>query len=151
MGCQPCAFPSGRNTSKSGIPHNTRTALSRAQASEEKYRLISQVSSDYTFATEVHKDGSASLNWVAGAFEKMTGYTYEEYVANGGWLAHIHPDDLEKDAQDMEKLHKNQDIINRKSEHLQKMVKFAGSIFLRTRLEMKKRIALCESSARCRM
>ncbi|MDO9302318.1 MAG: hypothetical protein Q7T89_13090, partial [Anaerolineales bacterium] len=31
----------------------TRIALSRARASEEKYRLISQVSSDYTFATEV--------------------------------------------------------------------------------------------------
>ena len=88
----------------------TRTALSRAQASEEKYRLISRVSSDYTFATEVHKDGSASLNWVAGAFEKMTGYTYEEYVANGSWSGHIHPDDAEKDAQDMEKLRKNQDI-----------------------------------------
>ena len=88
----------------------TRIALSRAQASEEKYRLISQVSSDYIFATEVHKDGSATLSWVAGAFEKMTGYTYEEYVATGGWLAHVHPDDLEKDAQDMEKLSKNKDV-----------------------------------------
>ena len=88
----------------------TKIALSRAQASEEKYRLISQVSSDYTFATEVYKDGSASLSWVAGAFEKMTGYTYEEYIATGSWSGHIHPDDVEKDAQDMEKLHKNQDI-----------------------------------------
>ena len=87
-----------------------RIALTRARASEEKYRLISQVSSDYTFATEVHKDGSASLSWVAGAFEKMTGYTYEEYVASGSWLGHVHPDDLEKDAQDMEKLFKNMDI-----------------------------------------
>lgn len=90
--------------------HNVRTALDRARASEEKYRLISQVSSDYTFATEVYKDGSASLSWVAGAFEKMTGYTFEEYVKNGSWLAHVHPDDLEKDGQDMERLYKNQDI-----------------------------------------
>ena len=90
----------------------TRIALSRAQASEEKYRLISQVSSDYTFVTDVSKDGSGSLSWVAGAFEKMTGYTYEEYVATGGWLAHVHPDDLEKDAQDMEKLLANQNIIS---------------------------------------
>jgi PAS domain S-box-containing protein len=90
----------------------TRLALSRAQASEEKYRLISQVSSDYTFATEVHKDGSASLSWVAGAFEKMTGYTFEEYVAAGGWLAHVHPDDIEKDAQDMDKLLANQNVMN---------------------------------------
>jgi PAS domain S-box-containing protein len=88
----------------------TRIALSRAQASEEKYRLISQVSSDYIFATEVYKDGSADLSWVAGAFEKMTGYTYEEYVANGSWSGHVHPDDAEKDAHDMEKLLNNQDI-----------------------------------------
>ncbi len=88
----------------------TRVALSHAQASEEKYRLISQVSSDYIFVTDVGKDGSGSLSWVAGAFEKMTGYTYEEYVATGGWHAHVHPDDLEKDAQDMEELYNNQDI-----------------------------------------
>jgi PAS domain S-box-containing protein len=87
-----------------------RHALEHASASEEKYRLISQVSSDYTFATEVHKDGSTSLSWVAGAFEKMTGYTYEEYVTSGGWPAHVHPDDLERDAQDMAKLSNNQDI-----------------------------------------
>lgn len=84
--------------------------LRRAHASEEKYRLISQVSSDYTFTTEVQKNGEAGLSWVAGAFEKMTGYTYEEYLASGSWLAHVHPDDREKDTQDMESLHKNQDI-----------------------------------------
>lgn len=87
-----------------------RSALARARASEERYRLISRVSSDYTFATEVYRDGSARLSWVAGAFEKMTGYTYEEYVAGGSWLGHMHPDDIEKDAHDMDALHKNQDI-----------------------------------------
>lgn len=87
-----------------------RVAFARARESEEKYRLISQVSSDYLFSTKVHQDGSADLIWVAGAFEKMTGYSYEEYIAGGGWLAHVHPDDLEKDAHDMETLHKNQDV-----------------------------------------
>jgi PAS domain-containing protein len=70
-----------------------RSALDRARASEEKYRLISQVSSDYTFVTEVNKDRNVSLSSVAGAFQKMTGYTYEEYVSSGGWLAHVHPGD----------------------------------------------------------
>jgi len=51
------------------------------------------------------------LNWVAGAFESITGYTYEEYVAGGGWLTHLHPDDREKDAQDMAKLRENQPVI----------------------------------------
>jgi PAS domain S-box-containing protein len=86
-------------------------ALKRAHESEEKYRLISQVSSDYTFASSVDREGQGKLEWVAGAFEKMTGYTYEEYEATGGWLAHIHPDDVEKDRRDMEKLLKNESVI----------------------------------------
>ena len=55
-----------------------RTALNRARASEERYRSISQITSDYTFSTKLNPDGSMRLNWVAGAFESMTGYTYEE-------------------------------------------------------------------------
>ncbi|CAG1007324.1 two-component system, OmpR family, sensor histidine kinase VicK [Anaerolineales bacterium] len=88
-----------------------QSALQRARESEERYKLISKVSSDYTFASDVDKDGKANLAWVAGAFEKMTGYSYEEYESTGGWLAHVHPDDLEKDARDMEKLLKNQSVI----------------------------------------
>ncbi len=89
-----------------------KKALQRANYSEERYRLISDVISDYTFESIVEKDGSAKLIWVAGAFEKMTGYTYDEYVQKGGWPAHIHPEDTEKDAQDMEKLLRNEDIVN---------------------------------------
>jgi PAS domain S-box-containing protein len=93
----------------------TRTlqnALKRANASEERYKLISQVSSDYNFASDVDETGRGKLVWVAGAFEKMTGYTYEEYEATGGWVGHLHPDDVEKDNRDMEKLLKNQSVIN---------------------------------------
>jgi PAS domain S-box-containing protein len=85
-------------------------ALQRARASEERYRLISRVSSDYAFGMEVQKDGTLAPSWVAGAFEQMTGYTYEEYQAAGGWLGHIHPDDREKDARDVEALKNGQDI-----------------------------------------
>ncbi|MFN8383252.1 MAG: PAS domain S-box protein [Anaerolineales bacterium] len=89
-----------------------RNALQRAHRSEERYRLISRVISDYTFESVIEKNGDTKLVWVAGAFERMTGYTYEEYVANGGWLGHVHPDDLAQDAQDMEKLMRNEDVIN---------------------------------------
>ncbi|MBI3162077.1 MAG: PAS domain S-box protein, partial [Chloroflexi bacterium] len=87
-----------------------KTALARARASEEKYRLISQVSFDYVFSSEVNAEGKSRISWVAGAFEKMTGYTFEEYMASGGWLAHLHPDEFEKDSKDMELLHKNQAV-----------------------------------------
>lgn len=92
---------------------NTRTvrnALARARESEERYRLISDVSTDYSFASEIDERGNANTTWVAGAFKRMTGYTFEEYMAEGGWIAHVHPDDREKDAHDMELLRKNKDV-----------------------------------------
>ncbi|MFI5184790.1 MAG: ATP-binding protein, partial [Vicinamibacteria bacterium] len=91
---------------------SVRKALETARASEERYRLISRVSSDYTFSTEVDAAGAMKLNWVAGAFEAMTGYGYDEYVAAGAWRAHLHPDDVEKDAQDLRALHSRQDVVS---------------------------------------
>ena len=88
-----------------------RNALERAHASEERYRLISSVSSDYTFSTELDSAGNMRLNWVAGALERITGYTYEDYVKNGGWHAHLHPDDVEKDAQDTAMLKTNKPVV----------------------------------------
>ncbi|MBI5352629.1 MAG: PAS domain S-box protein [Chloroflexi bacterium] len=87
-----------------------QSALGRASASEERYRLISRVTTDYTFASEVNKDGGVKLIWVAGAFEALTGYTFDEYIATGGWFAHLHPDDVDKDLHDMEELRHNRDI-----------------------------------------
>lgn len=88
-----------------------RQALQRAHLSEEKYKLISKVSSDYTFESRVDEHGNASLVWVGGAFERMTGYSPEEYMARGAWYAHIHPEDLEKDAEDMRNLLNNREVI----------------------------------------
>ncbi len=88
-----------------------RSTLIHARASEERYRLISQISSDYTFSTELDQEGNMYLNWVAGAFKEMTGYLYEEYVASGGWMAHLHPDDIEQDARDSATLKANKPVI----------------------------------------
>jgi PAS domain S-box-containing protein len=89
-----------------------RNALGRAHASEVKYNLISQVSSDYSFSTELNAQGTMRLNWVAGAFEEITGYSYEEYVSKGGWLAHLYPEDVEKDAQALAILKTNQQVVH---------------------------------------
>jgi two-component system, chemotaxis family, sensor kinase Cph1 len=79
--------------------------------SEERYRLISQIISDYTFSTRLNPDGTLFHHWVAGAFERITGYGYEEYMARGGWLAALHPDDREQDARDMEALRANRQVV----------------------------------------
>jgi len=89
-----------------------RAALRRARTSEEKYRLISKVSLDYSFSTELDAQGNMRLNWVAGAFQEITGFSYEEYVSKGGWLAHIHPDDVKKDAEVLAKLKANEQVVH---------------------------------------
>ena len=81
-------------------------------ASEERYRLISSVSSDYMFSTRLNDQGELALNWVAGAFEAMTGYAPEEYAARGGWRAVLHPDDLAADDRDLGKLRANQRVVS---------------------------------------
>ncbi|HVF26382.1 MAG TPA: PAS domain S-box protein, partial [Anaerolineales bacterium] len=80
--------------------------------SEERYRLVSSVISDYTFSNVQNETGEIVLTWVAGAFEQISGYTFDEFNARGGWVSTVHPDDLEQDAQDMEKLRNNQRVIS---------------------------------------
>lgn len=97
------------------VHDRTRHLVEANQAlreSEERYRLISTVTSDYMFSSKVEADGKFSLNWVAGAFEAITGYTFEEYVARGGWRAGLHPDDLAVDDRDQEKLRANRPITS---------------------------------------
>ncbi len=89
-----------------------RRALARAKATEEKYRQISSVSADYTFSTELDAMGDMHLNWVAGAFESITGYAYEDYVASGGWRAHLYPADVEADNRAMRSLQFNRKAIS---------------------------------------
>jgi PAS domain S-box-containing protein len=80
--------------------------------SEERYRLISSISTDYMFSTQLGGDGNFHLNWVAGAFEQITGYSFDEYVSRGGWIAALHPDDREQDTRDMASLQNNQVVTS---------------------------------------
>jgi PAS domain-containing protein len=58
--------------------------------SESRYRLISSIVSDYVFTTKVDEKGQLNTEWVGGAFETMTGYTFQEFSAKGGWRATLH-------------------------------------------------------------
>ena len=79
--------------------------------SEERYRAISNLTTDYLFSTQVDENGIHKLIWIAGSFEKITGYTLDEYKKIGGWRAILHPDELELDDLDLEKLKKNEKVI----------------------------------------
>ena len=62
--------------------------------SEKRYRIISELTSDFAYAFRVDNDGELTHDWVTGALARITGFTVEELTAKGGWEAMIYPDDI---------------------------------------------------------
>ena len=85
---------------------------SELRLSEERYRLVSSVISDYTFSSALDEHGQLKLNWITGAFEAITGYTMDEFVERGGWPANVHPADQARDALDLATLHENRRVVS---------------------------------------
>ncbi len=71
-----------------------RQAEIMLQQSEQRYRIISELVSDYTYAFRIDAGDRLELEWLAGNFTGITGFTLEEAQARGGWAALLHPDDL---------------------------------------------------------
>lgn len=71
-----------------------KSAEEELRRSEELFRAISELTSDYVYSMIVEADGSLEPDWFSGAYERVTGYTTEESHARGGWTALVHPDDV---------------------------------------------------------
>ncbi len=73
---------------------NDITALKSAEKAleerEERYRVITESMSDYVYGMRVAADGELITEWVAGAFEAITGFTLDEIRRKrGGYLSLI--------------------------------------------------------------
>ena len=62
--------------------------------SEERYRTVSELSSDLSFGFRLWPDGRLEGEWVTDAFGRMTGFEVPEMTGER-WLALVHPDDRE--------------------------------------------------------
>lgn len=78
--------------------------------SEERYRKITSVVSDYIYSAKVDAQGQFSPEWVAGAFDEITGYAFDEYLAAGGWEILRHPDSIPQDELDRQSLTENRPL-----------------------------------------
>jgi PAS domain S-box-containing protein len=72
-----------------------KRADERLRASEERYRIISGMMSDYVYAADVLPDDpyNTEVKWVAGALTRITGFTQQEVKAGMRWDQLVHPDD----------------------------------------------------------
>jgi len=103
-------FPDDEEKNRHASALNT-DSVTRARLSEERYRLIASIMSDYAFSVQYGSSGEIIDQWLSGAFEQITGYSPTEYFARGGWTSILHPDDKEQDKQDMAQLRANQKVI----------------------------------------
>jgi len=69
-------------------------AEEKLRESRERYRSISELTSDYVYSFTFAPEGDVLFDWYTDAFLRFTGCSPAELAARGGWTALIHPDDL---------------------------------------------------------
>ena len=62
--------------------------------SEERYRLISSVSTDLLYSSVQTEDGFVTVDWATASVDRVFGYTLDEILQQGGWRKYVHPEDL---------------------------------------------------------
>ncbi len=73
-----------------------KNAENALRASESRYRILSQITSDFAYSFKVLPDNTWVCEWMTEAFTKITGYTPKEIATSGGLQFDcIHPDDRE--------------------------------------------------------
>ncbi len=66
----------------------------RLQLSEERYRAISEITSDFAYAIRLEDDGSFIVEWLTDAFTRITGYPIHEKHLTRDLMNIFHPDIL---------------------------------------------------------
>ena len=65
------------------------------RSSEEHYRHVSELISDYAFGVRIDPGGKLSLDWATGAIHQIFGYSPEELFEGGRYHDIIYPEDRE--------------------------------------------------------
>ena len=69
--------------------------------SEERYRTVTELISDYAYGFRVISPTEVQLEWITEAFTRITGYSPAE-LESRGWITLIHPDDFQSARERME-------------------------------------------------
>ncbi|MEM1044003.1 MAG: PAS domain S-box protein [Bacteroidota bacterium] len=63
------------------------------QQSERRYRVISELASDFAYALRIDADGSTDIVWATAAFKRISGYDPDELDGYEGLVGLVHEDD----------------------------------------------------------
>ncbi len=68
-------------------------AVEALSASETRYRIVSELISDYAYAVQLMPDGTAITEWATDAYTRTTGFNPDGMEADNHWKRLIHPED----------------------------------------------------------
>ncbi|MEA2641915.1 MAG: hypothetical protein QOF51_3309 [Chloroflexota bacterium] len=71
-----------------------RRAEEALAASEARFRVLTELSSDLAYVAEVAPDGRVLNDWASETMSTLLGYSQSELQTRGGWASIAHPDDL---------------------------------------------------------
>jgi PAS domain S-box-containing protein len=71
--------------------------------SEERYRVISELISDYAYSFSIEPDGTPIPEWITDSFKRITGFSNDEIDAMGPRALYI-PEDRERVDADMQRV-----------------------------------------------
>jgi PAS domain S-box-containing protein len=63
------------------------------EKSEDRFRHISGLTSDFAFSCTRPQDGGFAIDWMTGAYQRITGYSEEEILAMGCWRSMVVDED----------------------------------------------------------
>jgi len=70
-----------------------REIESELRVSKERYKMTSDLISDYAYAMRVEPSGKFVAEWATGAFQSIIGVSTEEIIGAGGWSSFVYPED----------------------------------------------------------
>jgi PAS domain S-box-containing protein len=88
--------------------HLAKKAL---RESEERYRAISELVSDFAYSYRLEPSGMGVQEWITDVFTRVTGYQPEDIRTSNDWRRIIHPDDYEATVRGQVALARGQDGV----------------------------------------
>jgi PAS domain S-box-containing protein len=96
---------------KAKLQQQYKEAMQQLSLSETRYRMVSELASDFAYAVRIEPGGIFQREWITDAFTRITGYTLAELDHLDGWRHLVHPEDWAMVLQHREELHAGQDSI----------------------------------------
>jgi PAS domain S-box-containing protein len=89
-----------------------KDAIDQLIVSEERFRNVSQLTSDFAYAFYRDSQGGWHTEWITDAFSRVTGFPAEETVVNGRWLPIVLEDDRKILQQQWKRLLKGEESVS---------------------------------------